>query len=352
MELKFQKEKSNNNNVLKSNDFKNKPNLKYKLDITNENDGSGCNDLFEVYISFKDNKEYIASKNINHNIDIFLLLYNIKIKSLKGHESSIRTIRYFINNKNCNEYLISADSKKIVIIWDINNEYKIKHKIIDNNSYGLIWSCLLIFPYNIKDNYIIISNDNEEELTKIYSFDNATFIKYIKNNHGYYICYLLSWYNKKDNNYYIIQLAKERILINNLLENILFFIHKNNSNYFTYYVSGFIFNKDNKDFLCCSISDGYIEIFDLSIKVLINRINISSEKNWLQHIIRWNQRYIIVADIYQKCFKIVDLQINKVISKIKHTKGVSCIKKIYHPIYGESLLSASKDGFIKLWVYN
>ena len=33
----------------------------------------------------------------------------------------------------------------------------------------------------------------------------------------------------------------------------------------------------------------------------------------------------------------------------QHNSEIVCIKKIYHPLYGESLLSASKDKTIKLW---
>ena len=41
------------------------------------------------------------------------------------------------------EYLISADYDKIVIIWDITNNYNIKYKI--DTKYGnQIHSCLLI----------------------------------------------------------------------------------------------------------------------------------------------------------------------------------------------------------------
>ena len=42
---------------------------------------------------------------------------------------------------------------------------------------------------------------------------------------------------------------------------------------------------------------------------------------------------------------------NGIIKDIKkqHTFGVKCIKKIYHPKYGESLLSAANDKTIKLW---
>ena len=332
-----------------NNEFKNNPNLKFKLNIIKESDDHGCNDIFEIYISYKDNKEYLASKNVNYNIDIILLLTNNKIISLKGHNRYILTIRYFINKKNFNEYLISADYDRVVIIWDITNNYNIKHKIVINN-FRVIWSCLLLFPHNIEDNYIIISNDKTGEYTKIYSLENGNFLKNIRNNEGkYYLCYLLSWYNKNDEQYYIIQLGKGVILINDLLRDRLFFKYIDGIED-QFFISGFIFNDDNKDFLCCSKSNGFIQTFDLNNKILSYSIDISCENNWLQYMIRWNQRFLIVADVYKKCFKIIDLTIKKVISKIKLSAGIRCIKKIYHPIYGESLLSVSDDGYIKLWV--
>ena len=74
----------------------------------------------------------------------------------------------------------------------------------------------------------------------------------------------------------------------------------------------------------------------------------------LEHIIKWNNKYIIVADCWNKSFKIIDLEENKIISDIKgqHTDEVKCVKKINHPIYGESLLSTRDDNTIKLWRIN
>ena len=119
--------------------------------------------MFEIYISYIDNKEYLVSPNTNNfNLDIFELINNQKINSLQGHKNKIRTIRYFINNKNKNEYLISADDNKIVIIWDITNNYNIKYNI--DTKYGKeIYSCLLIFPNNMNDDYIITSSFNESK---------------------------------------------------------------------------------------------------------------------------------------------------------------------------------------------
>ena len=51
-----------------------------------------------------------------------------------------------------------------------------------------------------------------------------------------------------------------------------------------------------------------------------------------------------------KTFKIIDIE-NNLINNInpEHKNKLKCIKKINHPIYGESLLSARQDKIIKLW---
>ena len=145
------------------------PNFKHNLEIIDE---INLYKKFEVYKSFKDNQEYIALIKRN-NLDIFSILNNKKILSLKGNNSSINTIRYFMNNKNYNEYLISSDYDRIIIIWDITNDYNVKHKIDMKLTIDyIINSCLLIFTHN-KDDYIISTAINSEEefyesFTKIY----------------------------------------------------------------------------------------------------------------------------------------------------------------------------------------
>ena len=116
--------------------FQKNPNLKYKYDITDVNESYGLNDIFEVFLSYKDNKEYIISPNKNnYNLDVYILFENKKVSSLEGHKNKISTIRYFINKIDNSEYLISADKNKIVIIWDISNDYKIKYQIETNLYY-------------------------------------------------------------------------------------------------------------------------------------------------------------------------------------------------------------------------
>ena len=340
------------NNMKMDNLFEKEPqNLKYKLDITTTNDNWGMNDIFEVFKSYEDNKEYIISPNYeNHNLDIFLLLDNKKMMSLSGHKDSVAVVRYFFNNKDINEYLISADSNNLVIIWDITDNYNIKHKF---NAYsnGEIYSCLLIFPNNIDDNYIItstslISKNNDDSATKIFSLENGNFIKYFENTSNKRIYYLLSWHNKINNKYYIIQISYGKIIINNLLEDELYseLIHQPEDNY----NSGFIFSKEKDDYLCSTSENGNINIWDLYKKNILKTINIKN--SYLYHIIKWNNKFIIVADYKNGSLKIVNIE-NENISDIneKNNGALICIKKIFHPKYGESLLTAGENKTIRLW---
>ena len=331
--------------------FKKNPNLKYKHDITDNNDFYGRNDVFEVFISYKDNSEYIVSKNFdNFNLDIFKLIENKKILSLKGHNNHITTIRYFINDKNKNEYLISADFNYYIIIWDITNNYNILHNF--NSGYnGNIYSCLLVFPYYSDNNYFITSTraihygTRVDQYTKLYSLNDGKFIKNYDLTDNIRIFYLLLWHNKFDDQYYVIQLSIGQILIYSLFGEDYFCLKNGNEDVI---LSGYIYEKNKIDYLCVSAFENII-IWDLFFKSKFKVI--SSLGNQLWHIIKWNDKYSIIPDRKNKSFKIIDMEQYKIISNIggEHKNDILCVKKVFHPIYGESLLSCGEDKTIKLW---
>ena len=348
-----------NSNEKKIHKFLRQPqNLKYKLNITETNDFRGVNDLFEVFVCNNDHKEYVVSKNINnYNLDVYTLLDNKKLLSLQGHKNRISTIRYFMDNMYNDEYLISADINGIVILWDIIKNYKIKYQIntgynISSDKGLLIYSCLLIFDKNNEDNYIVtslnnISEDVNKSGTKIYSLNNGKLIKCIDESNKIKILYLLSWYNKNNSQYYIIQFGNESIVINNLLRNELYskFIQKPEGLHY----SGFIYKKNDNEYLLSCSTNGYINIWDLYNKNIYKTIN--SDNCRLMSIIEWNDKYVIVSDLNNSII-IIDIEKLNIVHKIegKYTEGIKCIKKIYHPTYGECLLSTGRDKIIKLWI--
>ena len=120
--------------------FNKDPNeLKFHSLIVNNLSSKGVNDIFEVYTSNSDNQDYLVSKNgTNNYLDIISLNNNQIITSLKGHTNTITMVRYFINYKGKNEYLISADTNKNVIVLDKTDNFKLLH---------LIQVCILIIIF-------------------------------------------------------------------------------------------------------------------------------------------------------------------------------------------------------------
>ena len=356
---------SNYNNISNSmmNEEQNKinpQNLKFKEDIVTTNTKGGLNDIFEVYTSIKDNIQYLVSPNkINFNLDIITLIDNKKQYSIKGHIKKVTNIRYFLNQYNNIEYLISSDEAGLVNVWDISNNFYLKNSI-ETKYNDIIYSCLLVFVSNSENSnsdnegYIItstygISDENEKSGTKIYSMENnGEFVNYINNTNNNSVYYLLSWYDKQHNKYYIIEFCYMKIFINDLLENELY-AELTQEQKLSHY-SGFVYeiNKD-KSYLYSSSKNGFINVWDLYSKKLINNINVNG--SILCHMIQWDEQYAIVADYSSKSFKIIDIQSLSIVKDIGggHNKEVKTIKKIKHPLYGDSLLSAGNDYTIKLW---
>ena len=342
--------------------FKKIPILKFKETIISTNCGGGCNSTFDVFLCYKDSKQYLASSNyINYNIDIISLEDNQLTTSLKGHNNEIYSIRYFINDYNKDEYLISSDSYKKVIVWNILKNYKIDFSIEEDYSkFRHIYSCMIT---NIEEfNYVIISSytpdrnyiniDSKKDCTKMYSLMNRGFIKNIYNTYNNCTRYLLSWHNDDNYNDYIIECCDGKISINNLLkkENYCDFESDREGEEF---LSGFIFSKNNIDYLCTASWNGYIRIWDLYEKIEINFLK--TQYCELYFIIPWSDKHIIIANKFIKSINVVDIETLETITIIKNENlnGIKCIKKIIHPLYGESLLACSENGSIYLFVlYN
>ena len=335
--------------------FKKNPNFKYKLTITENNDPECYTHLFEVYVSHKDNKTYIASKNFNHNIDIYNLLDNKIILSLKGHEYNVNNVRYFINKKNYNEYLISSDSFYLypkVIVWDITDNYNMKYKINTKYKFGIILSCLLIFPYNNKIDFIITSTSDENIFykdagTKKYSLNNGKLIKNIKGSNEYSVYYLLSWYNKKNNKTYLIQFCRYNVIISDLVSDIIYSdIDVKDIEHFC----GIILEKKNTDYLIYSSSWGSFVTYDLYKKSIIKVVKIA--RQYTSNFIQWNENYFIFSHCKSRSFFVVDSKTFKIISQYKtdNESYPCCVKEVYHPKYGEALLVLRYNGHLQLWI--
>ena len=332
--------------------------LQYQFSITKTAGAKGVNNVFEIFTSVKDGQKYLASKSgNNHNINIFSLIDNKKILFMKygDNATTVTMVRYFCNYKLKKEYLISADTDKKVVIWDVSNNFALLRVINTEYQDANIYSCYLFFD-DFENNFLFTScglnkyKKNDTNYTKMYSLKDGKFIKNIIDSNDNNTYFLLIWYNEIDKFNYLIELCEKQIVITNFNQNSLYAkLYKSDLKVLKYY-SGFIYSRENKkNYLCCSTSNGLVITWDLINKSCINNIQISQVE--LYNIIQWNQKYAIIAGGPTKKIIVFDLDEFKEVNNINtnHRSNVNCVKKINHPKYGEILLSSGNDHKIKLY---
>lgn len=331
----------------KNNEFITKPNLTKKLDIIKMECCFGINDIFDIYYSKNDNNElYLIYPGDDFKIIIMRLKDKKKIKELIGHkEKSIRMIRHFYNPNVQKDYLISTNSN-IVKVWDLSNNYNLLYSLeIKYSENTLIYSCLLYFSNNV--NYLITSsNENyQQDYTKLFNFSDGKFISDLEKTNTKEIYYLLLW-NKNENDY-LIQCSNSQILIHNIENKKLFKILKDESNS-SNHNSACLSKKGEIDYLYVSTVRGLINIWNLNNFELKGSIKYFN--HYFYHIINWSNMYLLIADKSNNSILIIDTTNDIVISVLSniHESFVIGLKKIYHPLYGESLLSSDIEGKIIL----
>ena len=329
------------------------PNFKFKKKIIPLKEyPNGYSDKFELFI--KDNKEYIISPGVEtYLLYIINILDNQLFKALKGHEECISVLNYFKNKKNINdEYILSVDIKGILIIWDINNNFKIKYKI--KTKEYVIFSSIIYFINN-NNNFIITSNSYQSEnesssFSKIYSLSNGKHIKNLKSTNSNNTYYIIPWHDYKNNIYYEIECCLGKVSIINILSNNIYyiFISPYDQEAFT---CGFVYLENGNQFLCTSSVHGEIKFWDLEKKILTKKFYKDKDYNLLS-MIHFYDNYIIFADSNkERAFKILEITNLKIISKIggKHTSPILCIKEIEHSEYGKCIITSGTDKSIIIW---
>jgi len=375
--------------------FKNKPNIKYRENIINNfNYSYWICDTFDVYCpaNEKNKKELYLIYSIFEKMEINIIRISDKkeVKSLSGHSNYIDKVKNFYNEKDNHNYLLSSDWNFTLFVWDLDNNYTIKYKIVTGYT-NYLYSFLLYF----KLDYIIsstVGHEEEIDFIKIFSFKNGHIIKEIANSDANDTLYCLIWEKEKDESY-IIALCYEKISIYNLTNFLLYCdlsvgVQQSCGDY---YFSGFI--SYNNKYLYTSSNEGYINIWDLYQKNLVKSIQLQNSS--LFKIIPWSvyvnysrdkddlklykniNNEILICD-KNKCGildiniifrneidyndvtnKIIDLdedvyykyQVNS-LSKNKEKEPIKMIKKIKHPIYQDSFLCSGESKNIDLWVNN
>ena len=334
-ELK-QKMKEENEKFIKQNinaEFKENPqNLKLRDTLTTN--ASSYNQLakFDVYIGFKDHIEYLVCSNKNtNNLDIMRIKDKTIITSLKGHNANAIVIKYYLKDDK-EEYILSSDANKLVIIWDIQNFFNKKYTIQAQYS-NHIYDAKLLFNVFNKD-YILLSNYASNEYSKLYEFkENTPFVKNIYGTNDHITYYMIPWFYQ--NKYYLIECSQNKIYINNMFEdeNYANLSMDPEGNHYC----GYLYNEN---YLCVSdYCQKFVRIWDLVNKVIYKQINYDTSWSYSSYeIIPWNSKYLIFGSDYY--FIIMDINEGKTIKKIDITDSseIRSMKKIKVGQLGECFI--------------
>ena len=326
----------------------------------------GLNESFDIFKSELNANNYliVANKN-NNNIDIIDIESNKLIKSIENNTSKFIYIKYYQKIETRKKYLITINIKNTINIYEFSEENNFERinllstiitKKEFKNTFNFINSTL-IFNIKINSKYfdiLIVSSRArymEEYPTNIYNIYNGQVLKEISHTKKNMTRFMIPWFNKKDGNYYLIELCEELLIIVSILFNNIY--AKLEEERYKSYNSGFIHEENDIDFLYVADSCGEIKVYNLYNKEICYIIDIRKKKSntRLYGLILWNENYLIVNDDNNKSFIIIDLENKCVVGSTynEHNDSVRCIKRIRHKKYGECLITAGDDHFIKLF---
>lgn len=364
METKSDKNKLDPNEL---EEYNVSPNLIYEEDIVDIAESTfTISDSFEAFMTVKDEKAYIVyQEKESRNLEVLKVLkskYKL-VSIIKGHNSPITTIKYFLNKTNNNEYIVSADYDALIIITSVTEDFKIKSKIKTDYLNGQLSFCLMIFELNepckfdYKNGILLTSCKNtyvDHHLPiRLWVIDKKgslnSVLEYFDFTNG--TSYMLHWYNKKEKTNYVIDLGNNKVVFISLLSGNIVHVFKPEIN--TWYHSGLIYDdvENDREILYINTIMSIVFLFDLHKRQAIARIKTSSQIERLYGMIQWNDNYILIAGATASDIKVIDIKEQKCIGNILigHNDDFRCLRKIKHPKFGYCVITGSDDYTLKLY---
>ena len=327
--------------------YSNPENIQFYQYLTKDSyTGYLYDNAFSVFKSIY-NIFYLIFGNKNKSIICLNLINNQIINDIKNaHKYIITNFRHFLDKINNRDLLLSISNDYYngneLKLWNINN-WECLLNIENIYKKGKITSASFLSINN--ENYIITCNyvNKNTEPLKIIDFKGNK-IKII---------------NDSNENTYFIDIFYDRQLFKNFIITgnggyIKSYDYNNNIIYRKY------LDKDKDQGICFSFiikiekniikiissyDNGNIRIWNFHNGNLLNKIKIGGK---LYGICLWNDEYLFIGS-KNHSIKLININEEKVIKELNnHYQEVCTIKKIFHPKYGECLISHGLDTIV-LW---
>jgi WD40 repeat protein len=177
------------------------------------------------------------------------------------------TCRFFEDPFNGKQYLVSADRKYQVKVWDLTDDGKmIFDRQVEEKYDNFIYSVLMVFE---KDKIYVLASTLGNGETIVYTMGKEQETRKLKDTRELSIYYLDYWFEESDDNgkpeHHIIQLGKSNILVSQLNKDLNYVIKINDEKYANV-LCGMVFKKGDKNLLIVSSTRGLIQVIDLKEK--------------------------------------------------------------------------------------
>lgn len=330
--------------------FKSNPNFKFKEIVVEKTECLASSYQFDCYKA-KDGETYLISPYWDidhadkpvHHISLINLRTKEVYKKLEGHKDRVLCARYFKDPYTQKDYLISCDRKYKIIVWDLSEDGKnIFEK--EEKYESFIYSVILMFEPDKM--YAVTSTlANGDSFVHCIQDGSRTELKDTKDLFVYFMTY---WWDEKNKEHNIISCGKNKILISQFNAKTNYSVTTDDKH--PYNLGGMVYKNKDKDYLITSATYGLIKVIDLQAKKDIKTITF--EDVFLYSFVKWNDRYLLVNDCLQRRILVLDIDNFTVKSKVLCPEMYfdRFIKKVEHPLYGESIMSVGIDWKIKLFV--
>ena len=338
-----------NQNYIKNESKNNPENIEFFYDLIKDSfvNDTGLDNVFIIFKSIN-NIFYLIYSNEFQSIISYNLIDNKKINEIKNaHDFYINNFRHYLDKRNQRDLIISISSwDNNIKLWNINNwEFLYDFKNIYKN--GELYSACFL-----KDNnelYIIASNDNYPEKpgpVKVYNLKGKK-IKTL-NDSIERTFFIDTYYDNKFSKNYVLTGNQNYIKSYDYFNNKEY--HKYSDNKYQYHCCILVINTEEVTKLMES-GDYEIRVWNFHSGELLKKIIIDiNNKIRLCCICLWNNDYLFVG-CNDRTIKLINLKNDKIVKSLTgHNGDLLTIKKIYHPLYGECLISKGDQGdTIKLW---
>ena len=308
---------------------------------------NNTNNTFCVFKSIND-LYFLIYSNQNNSIISFDLIANKKVNEIKNaHELDITYYRHYMDKNNKRDLIISVSSyDNSIKLWNINNwECLLNLKKVYQNG-TLISACF--FRY-LNENYIISSNlafMGNADCIKIIDFNGKIVKKFDDYIHG--TVFIDTYYDAQTDNNYIITANIGYSKSYDYNGGKLYKKYIDNENDLELRLSFLIKNKNEVVEMIESDRSGYIRMWNFHSGLLLRKIKTGDYSINCTYL--YDSEYLFIG-CDDNGIKIMNMKTGNFVKNLDaHNNRILSMKIIFHPIYGECLISQGDyDGQIKLW---